>query len=69
MAVVSRISSADIGVQARVMREYTTASQPLDTDYILPREIKMSKQDFKLFLVALDSDEEPNEKLKALVEE
>lgn len=31
-----------------------------------PKELKMSQRDFKLFLVALESDEEPTNKLKAL---
>ena len=31
-----------------------------------PREIKMSQRDFKLFLVALESDEEPSDKLKSV---
>jgi uncharacterized protein (DUF1778 family) len=31
-----------------------------------PKDLKMSQRDFKLFLVALESDEEPNDKLKAL---
>lgn len=31
-----------------------------------PKEIKMSQRDFKLFLVALESDEEPSDNLKAL---
>jgi hypothetical protein len=31
-----------------------------------PKELKMSQRDFKLFLVALESDEEPSDKLKAL---
>jgi hypothetical protein len=31
-----------------------------------PSELRMSQQDFKLFLVALNQDEEPNDKLKAL---
>lgn len=32
----------------------------------LPKDLKMSQRDFKLFLVALESDEEPNDKLKSL---
>lgn len=31
-----------------------------------PKELKMSQRDFKLFLVALESDEEPSDKLRAL---
>jgi uncharacterized protein (DUF1778 family) len=34
-----------------------------------PKELKMSQRDFKLFLVALESDEEPSDKLKALFED
>jgi uncharacterized protein (DUF1778 family) len=34
-----------------------------------PKELKMSQRDFKLFLVALDSDEEPSEKLRALFQD
>ncbi len=36
---------------------------------LLPSEMRMTPRDFKLFLVALDSDEEPNEKLRALFTE
>jgi uncharacterized protein (DUF1778 family) len=32
----------------------------------VPREMRMSRRDFKLFLVALDQDEQPNDKLKDL---
>lgn len=69
MAVVSRISSADIGVLAVVARAYPSASERTETDYALHSEIRMSKRDFKLFLVTLDSDEEPCDKLKALAED
>ncbi len=31
-----------------------------------PRQLRLSQRDFKVFLVALDSDEEPNDKLRAL---
>jgi uncharacterized protein (DUF1778 family) len=34
----------------------------------LPQTIRMSQRDFRLFLVALDSDEEPNDTLKAAAE-
>jgi uncharacterized protein (DUF1778 family) len=35
----------------------------------LPREIRMSRRDFKLFLVEVDSDEEPNDTLRQAAEE
>jgi Protein of unknown function (DUF1778). len=35
----------------------------------LPNQLRLSQRDFKLFLVALDSDEEPNDKLKALFQD
>jgi uncharacterized protein (DUF1778 family) len=34
----------------------------------LPKRIKMSARDFKLFLVALEADEEPTDALKAAAE-
>ena len=40
-----------------------------DTDLSeLPKRIKMSSRDFKLFLVALEDDLEPNDALKAAAE-
>ena len=35
-------------------------------EYSLPREIRMSNDDFKFFLLTLALDEEPNDKLKEL---
>ena len=34
------------------------------THFQLPREIRMSRRDFKLFLVEIDSEEEPNDALR-----
>lgn len=34
-----------------------------------PKQLRLSQRDFKLFLVALDSDEEPNDKLRALFQD
>lgn len=78
MATIPRtIDSAATG--AYILSGYTTASnaQTVLSDAIsdssdefdLPREMRMTPRDFKLFLVALESDEEPNEKLKALFRE
>lgn len=53
--------------------EVQAAIEPITTtdsdQYNLPREMVMSQRDFKLFLVALDSDEEPNDKLKTLFDD
>lgn len=47
--------------------EVVTAISSTDASLLeFPNELKMSQRDFKLFLVALDSDEEPSDKLKAL---
>jgi uncharacterized protein (DUF1778 family) len=46
-----------------ILREVVSDSS---TEFDLPREIRMSQRDFKLFLVALEADEEPNDKLRAL---
>jgi len=78
MAVWSRPNIVNPGLLADIERQYTTASdarierEPLSTtdryEYELSRKIVMSQRDFKLFLVAIDSDEEPNDTLKAAAE-
>ncbi len=73
MAVVQRrIDSAATG--AYMLREVTATSNASTQLSIsdsanaleLPSEMRMSRRDFKLFLVALERDKEPNEKLRAL---
>lgn len=39
------------------------------SEYDLPREVRMTRRDFELFLAALEADEEPNERLCALFAE
>jgi len=64
MAVWSRPNIVNAGLLADIQRQYTIASD----DNELSRRIVMSQRDFKLFLVAIDSDEEPNDTLKAAAE-
>lgn len=48
-------------------QEVVTEISSTDASLVdFPKELKMSQRDFKLFLVALESDEEPSNKLKAL---
>ena len=50
--------------------ELVTEVSSTDADQCeFPKELKLSQRDFRLFLVALESDEEPNDKLKALFQD
>jgi hypothetical protein len=62
-------------VQAKatlVSNHEETVTEISSTDEALfgfPKEIRMSQRDFKLFLVALESDEEPVDKLRDVADE
>jgi len=49
-----------------MMTEISSTDEAL---FGFPKEIMMSQRDFKLFLVALESDEEPVDKLRAVADE
>lgn len=75
MAVVPyRIDSAATGsyflpkgsAASNVTTRVRDAISDTSTDFDLPCEMRMTRRDFKLFLVALETDEEPNDKLRAL---
>ncbi len=67
MAVWSRPNIVNPGLLADIERQYTIASD--NYEYELSHKIVMSQRDFKLFLVEIDSDEEPNELLRSAAEE
>lgn len=58
-SVSARYTSAAVCEASTLIESTSTASDPLEID----RDIRVSQRDFKLFLVALDSDEGPNDDL------
>jgi len=69
MAVVPRQvndASPFIYTERRRYRIASNSQEAISDNLDLPLEMRMTQRDFKLFLVALDEEEEPNQKLKDL---
>ena len=60
------LASSSTASSARTVLSEVISDSAIEFD--LPQKIVMSQRDFKLFLVALDSDAEPNEALRAAAE-
>ena len=58
----------DPATSVQVQAAHVSDAHAAASEYELPRQIRMSPRDFRLFMLALNSDEEPNEALKAAAE-
>jgi hypothetical protein len=65
----ARLQQYDSATQARAVKLSTTDSHSSFDEFDLPQEIRLSQRDFKLFLVEIERDEEPNELLVACAAE